>query len=156
MDLKQQLPLLLSCTSKLYFALVSEELEAFGITKPQILVLDQIKFAPKTVGEISKAVDLSYSTVSGIIDRLERAQIISRQKDERDRRIVWVSLVDNGEKLKEKIPFMQSNYHEQLFPGISDEEAEKITEALQLINHYLEQKRQMSDAKKQVNTDESS
>ncbi|WP_139491394.1 MarR family winged helix-turn-helix transcriptional regulator [Brevibacillus dissolubilis] len=140
MDGIAQLPLLLNQTSKLYLGILTEELGRCGITKPQILVVEQLMEGRKTIGEISKAVDLSYSTVSGIIDRLERDNLVMRSKDEKDRRIVWVSLTEEPEWLKKNVPFMQEEYFPGVFAGISEEKVQQIAESLEVLNTFLEQK----------------
>ncbi len=141
MESLSRLPELLARTNKLYISILTEELERWGITKPQILVLEQLKEGPRTVGEISKRVDLSYSTVSGIIDRLERASIVVRKRDEKDRRVVWVSPVVNIPDLHDKFPFLHQRYYDEMFAGMTDEEAAQICQSLELLARYLERKR---------------
>ncbi|MCG6197580.1 MarR family transcriptional regulator, partial [Anoxybacillus sp. LAT_38] len=55
---------LLKRLNKTITTMATRELGKFGLTVPQLMVLRQIKCEPKTIGQISKAVDLSYSTVS--------------------------------------------------------------------------------------------
>ncbi|MCR8995481.1 MarR family transcriptional regulator [Brevibacillus halotolerans] len=83
---------LLKEASALFTWITREELESKDITWQQVLILEQIVHDPKTIGEISKAVSLSYSTVSGLIDRLERDNIVIRLKDKKDKRLVWVAM----------------------------------------------------------------
>ncbi len=125
----------------LYFSIISEEMTRFGVTKPQMLVIAQIKDGAKTIGELSKQLDLSYSTVSGIVDRLERDQIVMRKKDEHDRRIVWVSLVDQCCKVEEKVHIFQESYYAEIFQGMSTAEVDNASQALTVINKCLEKKR---------------
>ncbi len=77
--------------SALFSSISGEELKTQDVTWQQVLILDQIKDDLKTMGEISKAIDLSYSTTSGLVDRLERENLVTRFRDKEDRRIVWVS-----------------------------------------------------------------
>ncbi len=141
MDGFDRLRELLPNVNKLFFDIIMEELAKAGITKPQIIVLEQIKESPKTIGEISKAVDLSYSTVSGIVDRLERDGWVIRKKDEKDRRVVWVTPVNNLERLEECFSFMRKGYIPEIFEGISQAELEQLNNSLELINSYLKKKR---------------
>ncbi|MGD8192328.1 MarR family winged helix-turn-helix transcriptional regulator [Brevibacillus ginsengisoli] len=128
-------------TNQLFIDIITEELVKSGITRPQILVLEQIKVAPKTIGDISRAMDLSYSTVSGIVDRLERDGLVQRNRDEKDRRVVWVSCIDNLPKFEERLPFMEKNYFPEIFEGIKPSELEQVNHSLELISTYLEKKR---------------
>lgn len=138
------LPLLsanLGITTQLYLGILAEELRKNGLTIPQLLVLDQVKEAPKTIGEISQLIDLSYSTVSGIVDRLERSGMVCRKRDEKDRRVVWVMVDENAQCRTEHIPVFQDAYYRELFTGMTSEEIEMISDSLQKLNQYLEKKR---------------
>ena len=77
------------------FSLLSKKiLDTGDVTWQQVLILEHIEDGPKTMGDISKAVDLSYSTTSGLINRLEQEGLVRRFRDQTDRRIVWVSLTE--------------------------------------------------------------
>lgn len=132
---------LLPYVNNLFIDIITEELVKSGITRPQILVLEQIKDAPKTIGDISRALDLSYSTVSGIVDRLERDGLVLRNRDDKDRRVVWVSCVDNLPNFEARFPFMVNGYFPEIFEGIEPSELEKVNNSLELICAYLEKKR---------------
>ncbi|MDF2680213.1 MAG: transcriptional regulator [Brevibacillus sp.] len=89
-----QLAKLLREASALFSSISKKELDTGDVTWQQVLILEQIEKGPKTMGDISKAVDLSYSTTSGLINRLEQENLVRRFRDKSDRRIVWVSLTD--------------------------------------------------------------
>lgn len=89
-----QLAKLLREASALFSSISKKELDSGDVTWQQVLILEQIEKGPKTMGDISKAVDLSYSTTSGLINRLEQENLVRRFRDKSDRRIVWVSLTD--------------------------------------------------------------
>ena len=55
-----------------------------------------------TAGEIAKAAQLSPATVTGMLDDLEAAGIVSRQRSATDRRVVLVSLTGEGWTLLER------------------------------------------------------
>jgi DNA-binding MarR family transcriptional regulator len=87
--------------NKLRSTLMYTEMKAMGVTGPQFFILRELFLEqPKTIGELSKALELSNSTVTGIIDRLERQGLVMRQRDGKDRRVVWVSTTENCMMLK--------------------------------------------------------
>ncbi len=70
-----------------------------GLTVPQLLCLKAIGELPGaeiTVARVSHEVHLSPPTVSRIIDRLERAGMVSRERCSKDRRRVCLSLTSVG------------------------------------------------------------
>ena len=81
-------------------------LEAQGVTMPQAIVLQTLRSAGgrQPARELGRECHMLASTVTGVIDRLELAGHVRRERDSRDRRIVWVVLTEEGEQLVERIP----------------------------------------------------
>ena len=50
------------------------------------------------ITEFSNQLCLSNSTVSGIIDRLEKQEMVVRERSEEDKRVVYVSISPNLKK----------------------------------------------------------
>ena len=48
-----------------------------------------------TLGELSRELELSHSTVSGIVDRLQAKGLVDRRPSPNDRRYVKISLADH-------------------------------------------------------------
>lgn len=120
-----------------FVAIVTQELRKRNITIPQAILIDTIKDDAKTIGEISKAMDLSYSTVSGIIDRLERDGLVERYRDGGDRRVVWVRLTQKCIDFQKTDPFMSTEYFKELFRGMTPEEEEMIEKSLSILQGYF-------------------
>jgi len=75
------------------------------ITGPQLVCLLEIaEHGPITSSAISKNVHLSASTVVGILDRLEAKELINRERDTKDRRLVHVTVTDKGRELADAAP----------------------------------------------------
>ncbi|MEC0229915.1 MarR family winged helix-turn-helix transcriptional regulator [Paenibacillus alba] len=111
-----------------------------GLTPPQFMTLHQVKKEPKTIGQIVDAVDLSYSTVSGIIDRLERDGWINRVKDEADRRVTWIYMSEKMQARFEENSFFQEANYSKFLNGFSEEELIIIHSSFDLITRQLEKK----------------
>jgi MarR family transcriptional regulator, organic hydroperoxide resistance regulator len=77
----------------------------FGITGPQLWAL-KIIFADGglSLGELTQKMYLHPSTVSGVVDRLEKKGYVSRDRGREDRRVVTVRLTPEGKKLIKKAP----------------------------------------------------
>jgi DNA-binding MarR family transcriptional regulator len=126
--------------TKIFNTTISKDLKELNLTNPQIHVLGTVSSERKKIGQISESTELSYSTVSGIIDRLERDGWIERIRDEADRRIVWIKSTYKIEQLKEKIHFFEERIYEKLLADISDQELNTIVHSLGLLTTYLENK----------------
>ncbi|MCB0338653.1 MAG: MarR family transcriptional regulator [Bdellovibrionales bacterium] len=75
------------------------------ITAPQLVsLIEVVENGPMKASELAKRVFLSSSTVVGILDRLEEKQLVSRKRDEVDRRVVHVTATDIGRDLVKIAP----------------------------------------------------
>lgn len=126
--------------TKTFREIMNKDLKELGLTTPQIITIGQVYDEPKTIGQISENTRLSYSTVSGIIDRLERDGWLERVRDDKDRRIVWIKKTNKHEELKEKLHFFQESFYEKLLADLSSEELDNIVRSLEILNACLENK----------------
>lgn len=67
--------------------------EDSGITAPQGMVLGILDKEKRIkITELSSKLSLPNSTVSGLVDRLEKQGMVVRERSEEDRRVVYVSI----------------------------------------------------------------
>lgn len=136
----KQLSILITEMSEKFRHIYESELTKHGLSYSSALVLGLVKDSPKTIGELSKLTELPYSTMSGIINRLEQNELVSRRKDEQDRRIVWVSLADDERVLEQRLSFMKDQFLTDVFADLPQQELSQICQSLQLLNEYLDKK----------------
>jgi DNA-binding MarR family transcriptional regulator len=87
------------------------DLEKQGLTPPQFYVLATIGYAGGLpFGEIGAKMMVTVSNLTGIVDRLEEKKLVTRERDDHDRRVVRVVLTDKGAKLyKNTIPLFEKS-----------------------------------------------
>jgi len=118
----------------------SRELQRrFGLTSPQLAVLKQVSegvnLSPTTIGE---ALHLSQPTVTGILQRLEDAGLISRVKSTVDRRSVIAAVTEEGRALLAKAPpLLRDQFREQM-AELPDYRQSELLSSLQLVAHMLQ------------------
>jgi DNA-binding MarR family transcriptional regulator len=79
--------------------------ERYGITGPQLWVLKTILLDGNlSLGDIAGRMYLHPSTITALIDVLERKGHLVRTRDQEDRRVVKVRLTPAGRRLAEKAP----------------------------------------------------
>ena len=79
--------------------------DKFGITGPQLWALKTIaKNESLSLGDLSKRMYLRPSTITGLIDRLEKRGYVVRDRDRRDRRVVKIVLTPKGKGLAKRGP----------------------------------------------------
>jgi DNA-binding MarR family transcriptional regulator len=76
-----------------------------GLTTSQLLVLEAVvKLDTSTPSNIAKEVQLSQATVTNLVDRLERHELVLRRKSTADKRAVEVHLTEKGRQMVELAP----------------------------------------------------
>ncbi len=77
----------------------------FGITGPQLWALKTISAnGSLSLGELSQRMYLHPSTISGVVDRLEKKNYVHRDRAKEDRRVVQVRLTPKGKSLARRAP----------------------------------------------------
>jgi MarR family transcriptional regulator, organic hydroperoxide resistance regulator len=76
----------------------------FGLTGPQLTVIKLLEtFGDLSLSSLSERIRAQNSTVTGIIDRMEREGLVRRERSTTDRRVVYIRLSDKGQRLARQI-----------------------------------------------------
>ncbi len=76
-------------------------LAALGLTYPQYLAMLALwERSPRTVGGLGEALDLDSGTVTPLLKRLEKQNLVRRRRDPSDERRVIVELTEAGQALR--------------------------------------------------------
>ncbi len=75
-----------------------------GLTGPQLTVIKLLEsFHDLSLSSLSERIRAQNSTVTGIIDRMEREGLVRRERSTSDRRVVHIRLSEKGHKLAREI-----------------------------------------------------
>lgn len=112
-------------------------LEKYGVTVPQSGVMRVLqRRGALPIGTLAEKLFLKTSTVSGIIDRLERDGMVSRLRgNSGDRRVVHVSLTEQGLELATRLPSTSFDTLRRALDRLTPEEANGL---LNTLNRLLE------------------
>jgi DNA-binding MarR family transcriptional regulator len=112
-------------------------LSDFGITVPQFTALQiLINDGEMTIGELSAQMDLACSTITDLIDRMEKNGLVIREKDIKDKRVVRVVVLDKGHEILQKVLVRRIEFLEDKLGNLSVLEVENLRDALEKL--YLE------------------
>lgn len=84
-----------------------------------------------TASELSHAILFSSGGLTKLLERLERAGMITRQQDPDDRRVVRVALSEAGRKLQEEAALFVIAQEERLIAPLSETERDTLARLLQ-------------------------
>lgn len=109
------------------------------LTTSQLLVLELLAASGElTVGGIAERVGLAQGTVTTMIDRLEKRDLVSRRKGNSDRRQVKVSLQEKGQRLLAEAPTALQTRFLDKFSGLREWEKTAILSSLQRLVDLME------------------
>ncbi|HID56696.1 TPA: MarR family transcriptional regulator [Candidatus Poribacteria bacterium] len=91
-----------------------------------------------SIGELSGHLGLTSSTVSGIVDRLQRNGWIERRRDPRDRRRVTVKLTPKGEELFKQKPRSTEDFWRETIARLDEEERVSLLKILSRLKGVME------------------
>ncbi|MFQ3324248.1 MAG: DNA-binding MarR family transcriptional regulator [Pseudomonadales bacterium] len=110
-----------------------------GLTAPQILLLQTIRDKGQvTIGELANEISLSQATVTTILDRLEKKELVYRERSDQDKRKVHAHLTNLGiETLKVAPTPLQEHFVHQ-FSDLQNWEQMMIISSLQRVAHMMD------------------
>lgn len=110
-----------------------------GLTTSQLivlLILKDMNGVAIPVGKLSQELAISFSAVSGIIDRLHRDKLIERSHSRQDRRLVLVKLTGTGEKMVEKLLKAFEDLLSNVLKKMSESERQTIVKAVERVSEF--------------------
>lgn len=105
-----------------------------GLTGPQLAVLKELSRHEKTfVGDLASNLNLSNATITGILDRLQNKDMLSRERSQQDRRKTIVTLTDLGRETVHCAPSLLEEQFIDKFRGLKAWEQNLILSTLQRV-----------------------
>lgn len=119
---------LLSCETVVEQTIRSRFRENFAVTLPQFDVLSELERADErlTMSQLSKELMVSNGNITGVVDRLERNGLVTRQRPEHDRRVQFIELTDEGRRQFARMARQHEAWLEAMFDDVSVEDMERL------------------------------
>ncbi|WP_225992561.1 MarR family winged helix-turn-helix transcriptional regulator [Actinomadura montaniterrae] len=119
--LENQVCFALVVASRSVLALYRPILEPMGLTHPQYLVMLALwEHGQLSVKELSRLLQLDPGTLSPLLKRLESADLIRRERDSRDERLLAVTVTEAGRALREQAEKIPATIMERLGMGLDE------------------------------------
>ena len=110
-----------------------------SLTAPQLLLLQAIRDnGDVTIGEIAKKISLSQATVTTILDRLEKRELVKRVRSTTDKRRVHVYLTDKAIEILKGAPVPLQEQFSLQFNELDTWEQTMIISSLQRIAQMMD------------------
>ena len=134
MELSRCINFLLSAAQHTVFQYLNGQLAPYGITPAQYGVLNCLwkhqTLTPKQLGELLK---IEASSISSVLDRMQKSGLIERNINPDNRRVVHVSLTPKGSELQPAIELLIQDMNDLVMEPFSKEDRDTILRFLSLI-----------------------
>ena len=134
MELTQCINFLLTTAQHTVFQFLNSQLSAYDITPSQYGVLSCLwtrEYA--TPKQFSEILCLETSTISGVLDRMQKKGLVERFVNKEDRREIRVVVTEKGKALQEPIQQIIETVNEVVLRDFSEEEVQRLKENLKII-----------------------
>ena len=85
------------------------------------------------MGDLSRSLDISLSSATNLVSRLEAKGLVQRDHDQSDRRVVTCELTDEGRATVSRFWDVGQKGLEQITDQLTDEEFDQVLTAFELL-----------------------
>lgn len=115
-----------------------EILSDFEITVPQfsalqILIHNEIL----TIGELSEKMDLACSTITDLVNRMEKTGLVVRKRNEKDKRVVIVEALPKGHDILERVLEKRIEFLSSMLIDFDKEEKQSLSIGLKKLHKAM-------------------
>jgi DNA-binding MarR family transcriptional regulator len=90
--------------------------------------------------DLAMLLGLSKSTMSRIVQRMQKAGLLLRSTDESNRRYIVIRLTENGTRTYQEIEQSSGSYYQSVFDLIPQEKQSQVLESLSLVTDALKRR----------------
>ena len=115
-----------------------EILSTYTITPPQFVALQWLlELGDMTIGDLSNKMYLAFSTTTDLIDRMEKSELVKRIRDEQDRRVVRIHLLEEGARIIEEVIDKRQQYLEDVLQHFDQAEVANLAILLEKLHQEM-------------------
>jgi DNA-binding MarR family transcriptional regulator len=116
----------------------NQRFSPYDLSVPKALLL--LEIAPgsgENPNHLAKKLDLENSSMTGLLDRLEKKGLIARERDPRDRRGVLIFLTSEGVRARETIKTLVEELDAKLQEALTPEEIKTFRKVLSIVGKQI-------------------
>ncbi|MDW7651818.1 MAG: MarR family winged helix-turn-helix transcriptional regulator [Bacillota bacterium] len=137
-DIENSLGFLLAKCHQKAFHIFRQKLEPYNLTPPQFATLAFLwKKDGVTQVKLGELMGVDRTTISGIVDRLERTELVRRDADAADRRSWMLFLTEKGRNMEGELSPLAREFNDSLAMDLSEDERSQLVTTLAKIRFSL-------------------
>jgi MarR family 2-MHQ and catechol resistance regulon transcriptional repressor len=125
-------------TSKSIHERIKEEMTRNKLSITEFSVLEVLyQKGKQTIQQIGNCILISSGSMTYVIDKLEQKGLINRNDCPNDRRVIHVTLTDEGNELMEEIMPKHHKLVDHMFDSLNSNEAETLVQLLKKVRNNV-------------------
>lgn len=108
-----------------------------SLTFPQAFTLSALADGPMPISKLAERTGSANSTISGVVDRLERLGLARRTRSAADHRVITVEATEKYHAMRKQTEMGVSEYFESLLSRLTPQEQETVIQGLRLLDQAL-------------------
>ena len=126
--------------ARFFEQLMREQLGSGPITVQQCYTLEALSEGARSMTELAEEVALHQSTMTRIVEKLEKKGLVNRKRQADNQRVVMVDITEAGWMLYEFMSNESTRITEAILEMAPEEKRESIVETVQLLAELLDHK----------------
>ncbi|GIO23334.1 MarR family winged helix-turn-helix transcriptional regulator [Oceanobacillus sp. J11TS1] len=122
--------------SKALEEVTKKDIKKHGMRASDFAILEALYHKGRqTIREISESVLISTGSITYVIDKLEKKELLIRTHCSEDRRVVYLEITDSGKQIMDDIFPKHQQVIEELFNDIPENDKKTVIEVLKKVGH---------------------
>jgi DNA-binding MarR family transcriptional regulator len=118
---------------------LSQQLDPFGVSIPQSFILySLLEEDGATLKEIGNKTLIDSSSMTVLVDKLEKDELVVRKLDSQDRRAIRVFITEKGKDIAEKVSKIGISFNSRLYDLLGEGNQKEFTHGINNIINGLE------------------
>jgi len=138
-DLSLKLFVVLSRAVQSVTKRIEEDIKRYGLNPTEFAVLELLfNKGDQPIQKIGEKILLASSSITYVVDKLEKKQLLVRKPCPKDRRVTYASITSAGTELLSNIFPQHKEAIQQIFGGLDSGEKEKMIEQLKKLGYHAQ------------------
>lgn len=106
---------------------IEKDIRSYGLNPTEFAVLELIyNKGEQPIQRIGEKVLIASSSITYVVDKLEKKNLLLRTPSPEDRRIIYASITDEGRKMMDEIFPVHSRQIQKILGGLDESEKEDV------------------------------
>ena len=123
--------------TRFFTQLMREQVSCGPVTVQQCYALEGLSDGPRTMNQLALYVGLHQSTLTRIVEKLEKMKFVERKRKSDNQRVVEVQITESGQMLYEYLDKESNKMTAALLEKIPESKRKSVVESMEIVAEIL-------------------